>query len=83
MYLKLILAFKVLNNHVFCAFVPFAYHPLPNLRINNNKQLLKPFAGTISFSYSYTLYLISTVKLWICLPSDIVACTKLILLSMP
>jgi len=73
-YLKLIFAFKILNNLVFCPLVPLTYHPQPNLRINHNKQLLQPFARTVSFTFSY---FISTVKLWNCLPSDIVACTSL------
>ena len=73
-YLKLIFAFKILNNLVFCPSVLFTYHPQPNLRINHNKQLLQPFARTVSFSSSY---FISTVKLWNCLPPGIVACTSL------
>ena len=73
-YLKLIFALKVSNNLVFCPFVLFTYHPQPNLRMNHNKQLLQPFARTVSFSYSC---FISTVKLWNSLPSDIVACTNL------
>ena len=75
-YLKLIFAFKILNNLVFCPFVLFTYHPQPNLRINHNKQLLQPFARTVSFSSSYFIS-IYTVKLWTCLPLDIVACTSL------
>ena len=48
-YLKLIFAYKVLNNQLFCPFVLFTYHPQPNLRVNHNKQLLQPFAKTVSF----------------------------------
>ena len=49
-YLKLIFAFKILNNHVFCPFAFFTYHP-------NNKQLLHPFAKTFYFPLC-TLYLL-------------------------
>jgi len=73
-------AFKVLNNHVFCSSFFFTYHHQPNLRINYNKQLLQPFARTVSISYSY---FISTVKLWNSLPSDIVVCTRVLKWSVP
>ena len=66
-YLKLIFAFKFLNNLVFCPFVLFTYHPQPNLRINHNKQLLQPFARTVSFSSSYFISILlycQTVELF-------------------
>ena len=66
--------FKILTNLVFRPFVLFTYHPQPNLRINHNKQLSQPLARTVSFSCSY---FVSSVKLWNCLPPDIVACTSL------
>ena len=55
-YLKLIFAFKVLNDHVFCPFVLFTYHLQPNLRINHNKQLLLPLLELFPFLFVLYIY---------------------------
>ena len=52
-YFKLLCAYKFLFNYQFCPVNVFHFHPNANIRVCRDRQLISPYARTVSYFNSY------------------------------